>query len=135
MALPSEKGIRQTDVRVFAAATPSIKEFCLSIGEGAFKADGTGPANGAIDTVQESGGQRCHTTIAIKNEEPVQIFNETLKDYHARNWQSMIFRPAQQGQPGYFAWLVKGQSYATLSVKALPQNHSSSVTLTEITPE
>jgi hypothetical protein len=35
----------------------------------------------------------------------------------------------------YFAWLVKGESYATLSVKALPQGQSSSVTLTEITPE
>lgn len=134
MAVPSEKGIRQTSVRVFAAATPSIKEFCMSIGEGAFKADGAGLADGAIDTVQESGGQRCHTIIAIKNERPVQIFNEMLKEYHDKNWHSMIFNQARQSRSTYCAWLVNGQSYAALSVKALPQGNSCSVTLTEVTP-
>lgn len=135
LTAPSEKGIRQTAVRVFAAATPSIKEFCLSIGEEAFKADNVGSANGAIDTVQESGGQRCHTTLAIKNEEPGQIFNEMLKEYHGKNWRCLTFHSASQGRPSYFAWLVNGQSYAALSVRALPKGNSSSVTFTEVTPE
>ena len=134
MAAPSEQGIRQTSVRIFAATTTSIEDFCLSIGEEAFKVDGLGRADGSIDTVQESGGQRCHTTIAMKNEEPVRLFNEKLKEYHDKDWRVMVFNPTQQRPSVYCAWFVKGRSYAAMSVKAMPQNHGSTVTLTEVTP-
>ena len=66
MAVPGETGIRRTAVKVFAAATPSIKNFFLSLEQEAFTADRAGAQRGAIDTVDESGGQRSHTTIVHK---------------------------------------------------------------------
>jgi hypothetical protein len=135
MAVPGEKGIRQTNVRVFAAETPSIKDFYLSVGAGAFENGGAGAPDGAIDTVQESGGQRCHTTVAVRNEEPRRVFSDMLRTYEENKWKYTIFHPVQQGRTGYYALLVKGESYAALSVRALAEGASSSVTLTEVSPE
>lgn len=136
LAVPSDKGsIHQTSVRMFAAATPSIKEFCLSIGAEAFKASNSGSLDGSIDTVQESSGQRCYTKIAVKKEAADVLFNQILKEYHDKDWHSMILRSGQPGQPGYFAWLMKGKAYAALAVKPLPTGKNSSITITEITPQ
>ena len=134
MAVPGETGIRQTAVRVFAAATPSIKDFFLSLEEGAFRAGPTGAASGAIDTVEESGGQRSHTTLVLRNGEPGRIFDEMIGQYREKGWQCLV-TPPPQGQPAYFAWLVKERAYAALSVRGLPQGRGASVTLTEIAPK
>ncbi len=135
MTARNEGKLAQTAVRICAAATPSIEDFVATLVSDFAAGSDAAQSGRPLEMEQESGGQRYHTTIAIKNEEPGQIFNEMLKEYHDKNWRSMTFHLAQQGRPGYFAWLVKGRSYATLSVRALPQSKSSSITLTEVTPE
>ena len=130
IAVPVEKGIHQTNVRIFAAATPSIKDFSESFGMGDLN-----PAGGGIDAVENSRGQRWHTRIITKNEEPLQVFNAMLKEYRDNNWRALVYNPSPQKQSGYVAWLVKGQSYAGFAVKAIPQGKGSTVTLTEVTPD
>jgi hypothetical protein len=134
-AVSGGKGIHPTSVQMFAAATPALREFCMSIGAGAFRGDGVSPVKGAIDTVQESAGQVCHTTISIKQDEASEVFNRMLKEYHANNWRSMTLRADANGSSGYFAWLSRGQSYAGLAVKALPHGKTSTVTITEVSPK
>jgi len=130
LAVPIDKGIRRTDVRIFAAATPSITDFAESFGVGKLNL-----ADGAIETVQHGNGQRWHTRITSKTEAPLQVFNAMLKEYRDNNWRALVYNPSPQKQSGYVAWLVKGQSYAGFAVKAIPQGKGSTVTLTEVTPD
>ena len=122
----------RTTVKFFAAATPSIKDLFAGM-EPAFEKH-PGQPNQPLDAVQQSGGQTYHTTIVTKNKAPAQAFQEALENLGAQGWKPVIYLPKQSTRPGNFAWLVRGKEYAALSVKALPQGRTSSVTLTEVTP-
>lgn len=134
--VPNEEGkLAQTTVRICAAATPSLNDFVDSLTSD-FAVGSDAVAGGKpLEMEQKSAGQHYHTSIAFKNEEPGRIFNEMLKEYQDKNWRCLAFPSAQAGQPGYFASLVKGQSYGYLSVKAMPKGKGSSITMTEVTPE
>ncbi len=127
------KGFGQITVKFYAAATPSIENFFMGMSSGLVPNKG---ADGKpIDVVQENGSDHYHTTIVTKSGTPTQAFQEALAKVGTQGWRPVLFLPKQQTQSGYFAWLVRGKDYAALSVRALPQGKSSSVTLTEVTPE
>jgi hypothetical protein len=122
----------RTTVKFYAAATPSIKNIFAGM-ESPFEKH-PGQPNQPLDAVQQSGGQTYHTTIVTKNKAPAQAFQEALENLGAQGWKPVVYLPKQSTRPGNFAWLVRGKEYAALSVKALPQGRTSSVTLTEVTP-
>lgn len=132
-AFPCKQEIGQTTVSICAAATPSLGNFFLQMAS-AVAGNQRQPGQ-PLDVLQQNGGERYHTTIAIKNEPPAQALEKALAAIGAKGWRPAMFLPKQQTQSGYFVWLVRGKDYAALSVRALPQGKSSSVTLTEVTPE
>ena len=121
-------------VEVCAVATPSIKNFSESLAANFTRNVNEGQINRPFDAVQHSGGQRYHTTIKTSSKAPALALQESLAKLGAQGWHPVMFLP-QQAQSGYFAWLVRGKEYAALSVNALPQGKSSSVTFTEVTPD
>jgi hypothetical protein len=135
MTARNEGKLAQTAVRICAAATPSIEDFVAGLTSDFAAGSDAAQSGRPLDMEQESGGHRYHTTIAAKSETPTQAFQEALAKVGTQGWRPVFFLPKQQTQSGYFAWLVRGKDYAALSVKALPQGQSSSVTLTEVTPE
>ena len=136
MAAPNEEGkLAQTTVRISAATTPSINDFVTSLSPDSAAGSDAISSGKPLEMEQTSAGQRYHTSIAFKDEEPGRIFNEILKEYQDKNWHCLTFPSVQAGQPGYFASLVKGQSYGYLSVKASSGGKGSSVTFTEVTPD
>ena len=60
VAVASEKGVKHTDVRVFAADTPYINDLGLSLVSGGMDNENIGQTN-TIDTLQED-GSHCRTT-------------------------------------------------------------------------
>jgi hypothetical protein len=133
MAVPGQQGIRATDIRIFAAATPNIKDFSLVLFPDL--KDGADPARAkTIDTVEENGGQRCHTVITTTAKEPFRYFQDALEEYQSKNWSFISVSPVEPGRPEYFACVVKDKAYATLSVRPVPKGQGASVTVSEITP-
>jgi len=132
-AEPDKVDFRKTAVKIYAAETSSIMDFFAGM-ESAL-AKNPRQSDHPLDAVQQSGGERYHTTIVAKNETPAQAFQEALAKVGTQGWRPVMLLPKQQTQSGYFAWLVRGKDYAALSVKASPQGQGSSVTLTEVTPE
>ena len=132
-AEPSKKDVQKTAVKIYAAATPSIKN-CFA-GLGAALVGNRGPADSPLVAEQQNGKEHYHTTIVAKNETPAQAFQEALAKVGAEGWQPVLFLPKSRTQSGFFAWLVKGRQYAALSVSLLPQSQGSSVTLTEVSPK
>ena len=133
---PNEAGkLAQTTVRICATATPSLNDFVANLTSD-FAAGSDAVAGGKpLEMEQKNAGQLYHTSIVLKNEEPSRVFNQMLKDYQAKSWHCLTFPSAQAGQQGYFASLVKGQSYGFLSVKTSPKGNGSSVTFTEVSQE
>ena len=132
-AEPDKINPREIAVKIFAAATPSMKDYVD--GMASTFAKNSGQPNQPLDAVQQSGKERYHTTITAKNEPPMQAFQETLVNLKAQGWQPVMYLPKQQTRLGIFAWLLRGKQYAALSVSVLPRDGGSSVTFTEVTPE
>jgi hypothetical protein len=130
----AEKG-SMTDVRVLAAATPSSGDLLGALALDMFGDHEPGWKGSAIDTVEERGGLRRHTTFAVRSGEPEQVFDEVLGEYRGKGWQCMVVRSPSQRQDKYFAWAVKGGEYAAVGVQGQPRGGMSSVALTEITPK
>jgi hypothetical protein len=130
---PSKQEIGQTTVSVCVASTPSLKDFLAQLVSSS--AENTTQGGQPLDVVQESGTDIYHITIAVKDEPLVQAFQSALADFGAKGWRPVMALPEERTPSGYFAWLVKGKQYATLSVAALPQGGGSSVTFTEVTPK
>jgi len=134
-AVPEENKTGWIDVRICAAATPSIKDFIESLA--AIRPDDgkDGPARGPIDAVQHNGGQRYHTTITAQPDEPAPVFQRTLADLQSQGWQLVLTKPAQNARADYFACLSRDKQYAVLFVRASTDNRGASVTFTEVAPE
>jgi hypothetical protein len=125
----------QNEVKFLAAETPSIRDFSIGLAEGFDKGDESEEAGKPIDIVNQRGGERYHTSITSVGETPARAFREALAGLGARGWQRVVLPNGLQAMSGYFTWLVKGRDYASLSVKALPDGESSSVSVTEVTSE
>jgi hypothetical protein len=130
---PGKLGFGLTDVKIYAAATPFIKDFFMNMA--ASVEPRAGGAVHPLDAVQDNGSEHYHTTIVAVNESADKAFAEKLKEVEAQGWRPVMFLPKEKTPNGFFAWLVRGRQYAGLSVNALPQGKGSSVTLTEVTSE
>lgn len=132
---PSGKSINQSRVTIMAAPVPSLRDFSTKIAEANQPAP-FGSENKPLDIVRKSNGMRYHTTSVIKKKEATQALKESIVNLRAQDWR-LSLSPFRQGNTDYFAWLVRGKQYATLSVKAIPQGVNSMVmvTFTEVTPE
>jgi hypothetical protein len=127
------KGFGQITVKFYAASTPSTGNFFQQMASSVV--GNKGQAGRPLDVVQENGSEHYHTTIATKSESPAQAFQAALTDLGSQGWRLALFLPKQQTQSGHFAWLVRGNQYAVLSVTALPQGAGSSVTFMEVSPD
>jgi len=132
---PNEEQIQNTGVRIVAAATPSIRDFFLSMAANAFGSGPLGMSGGPIDTVEESGDQRRRTLFTARNGEPGEIFDEMLGEYRSKGWQCIVVRSPNQERSDYFAWMLKGRAYATVGVRSAQREGSCWTELTEITPK
>jgi hypothetical protein len=133
--VPSETGIRQSDVRMLAAATPDLETFLLSIGESAFDPEPLRPGTGTVDTVVERNGQRCHSILAVRNDDPGRVFADMVQSYRDRSWSCVQTFPANGERDSYFALLTHGRSYAALSVRPLAEGSKAAIAVTEMSPE
>jgi hypothetical protein len=131
---PSGKSINQSRVTIMAAPVPSLRDLSVILAV-ASKPASFGNDNKPLDIVRKSNGERYHTTIAFRREGTDQAFKESIADLRSKGWHLMSLSPFRQGRSDLFAWLVKGNQYGTLSVKALPQSQNVSETLTEVSPE
>jgi len=131
---PSGKSINQSRVTIMAAPVPSLRDLSATLAVASRPAS-FGNDNKPLDIVQKLNGEHYHTTIAFKRKDTDQAFKESIADLRSKGWQLMSLSPFRQGRSDLFAWLVKGNQYATLSVKALPQSQSVSETFTEVSPE
>ena len=130
---PSGKSINQSRVTIMAAPVSSLRDLSAAIAA-ASKPPSFGNDTKPLDIVRKSNGERYHTTISFKRQDSGQALKDSIAELHSEDW-NLSLSPFRQGRSDYFAWLVKGNQYATLSVKALPQGQGSSVTLSEVTPE
>jgi hypothetical protein len=124
----------ETAVSICAAATPSLSDLFLQLSSSLSEAGVPGGQGRPVDVVQERGGERYHTTIAVRNEPPASAMRDALEDLNARGWRPAASLPERSGGSEFFAWLVRGAEYGALSVRSLPDGRRSSVALTEVTP-
>lgn len=129
---PSGKSINQSRVTITAAQVVSLDQLTSSIAA-ASKPAAFGNENKPLDIVRNLNGTRYHTTIASSKEGPVQALKKFLADLGSKGWH-LTLSPFRQGSSDYFAWLVRGKEYATLSVKAASRGENCSVNFTEVTP-
>ena len=129
----SGTSINQNRVTVMAAPVPSLRELSATLASTS-KPGSFGNDNKPLDIVRKSNGERYHTTVGFKRMAPGQALHESISDLRAKGWH-LSLSPFRQGRSDYLAWLVNGNHYATLLVRALPRSQNSSVTFTEVTPE
>jgi len=130
---PNKQEDGQNTISVCAAATPSLREFVSQMAPS--PGEDTTRGGMPLDVVQESTKDIYHITLTPRNEPAAQAFQETLAELGAKGWSPAMALPAEKAPSGYFAWLVRGNQYAALSVAASPQGGGSAVTLTEVTPK
>jgi hypothetical protein len=130
---PSGESINQSRVTITVAPVTSLSDLSTTIAA-ASKPASFENDNKPLDIVRKSNGERYHTTIASTRINSDQAFKDSIAELYSKDWR-MCLSPFRHGHSDIFAWLIKGNQYATLSVKALPQGQGSSVTLTEVTPE
>ncbi|MGH7866309.1 MAG: hypothetical protein ACREP9_01465, partial [Candidatus Dormibacteraceae bacterium] len=128
VAAPSQ-GRPENRVAIYAVEAASLKEFSESV-EATFAPNADQP----LQALQRSGGQLYRTTISAKDEPTAEAFHQELSALEAEGWRSLVLLPNQQGRPGQFAWLAKGETYMALSASPLGQGRSS-ITRTQVTPE
>jgi len=130
---PGKKDNQKTAVKIYAAATPSIKGFFEDLASsvvGKQGQDGRG-----LDAVQDNGSEHYHTTITSSSGAPARVFQESLASLGAQGWRPMLILPKRQTSSGCFTWLVRGKQYAALSVNKTPKGAGSSVMFMEVTPD
>lgn len=130
-AEPSANSVARSSIKILAASTPSIKDFSLTLASAFAEPAVDRVGRTAVDALEQQADARYRTIITVRHQEPGSVFAEMLGQCHQQNWRSLTQISDQQG---YFAWLVRGESYAALSVVALSKGRSS-VTFTEVTPE
>jgi hypothetical protein len=130
---PNKQEDGQNTISVCAASTPSLREFLSQMGPAS--EEDTTKRGMPLDVVQESGKDIYHISLTARNEPAAQAFQETLAELGAKGWSPAMAMPGEKAPSGYFAWLVRGNQYAGLSVAASPQGGGSAVTFTEVTPK
>lgn len=127
VAAPSQ-GRPENRVAIYAVEAASLKEFSESV-EATFAPGSDQP----LRALQQSGGQTYGTTISAKDESSAEAFRRELAALQAEGWHSLVLLPNQQGRPGQFAWLAKGENYMALSASPLGPDRCS-ITRTQVTP-
>ncbi|MDR3457098.1 MAG: hypothetical protein P4N60_06600 [Verrucomicrobiae bacterium] len=135
MTVHNQRQIAQTTVRIYAAATPSIKQFVDNLTLDFVRGVNRGSPGKALDVEEQSGRQHLHTTIVAKRQSPGEAFQEAVSQLKSQGWHLVLPLPGQPSAPGFFVWLARGGQYGALSVKALPAGQSSSVMFAEVMPE
>jgi hypothetical protein len=128
--------LSQTSVRIFAAATSSIKNLATELTASLVSSPNSLAKNQKFEVDNSFGGEHYRTTISERDREPSQAFQEALTDLKTKNWR-LLYAPRldrKENPAGLQAWLVNEGGYAMLSVKASSKALGSSVVLTEVTP-
>jgi hypothetical protein len=121
-------------VKIYAAATPSIKSLWDNMASTLTATGSDGNQAKPFEAVQHAGGQRYHTTISNKAQSPGQAYQDAVADLRAKGWIPMLTIPPTADRPAQVAWMARGGQYAILVVRAAPVS-GSSVTMMDVSPE
>jgi hypothetical protein len=121
-------------VKIFGAATPSIRDFFTSMAAiGSSTAPGESTRR-ALDATQVSGGERYHTTMDLKPLEPQVAIDQALAQLREDGWNPLMSAPTKKSRSGVCLWLTKGTQYAFVVADRSPTGQGSTVTMTEVSP-
>ena len=122
-----------TTVKIYAAATPSIRDFFVDLAPGNKPAGSAEPGQ-PIEVTQFSGKDRYQTTIEASTLEPAQALQETEARFRTDGWRPLMTPAPGPSGTGYSLWLTKGTQYAFVLADRAPSRQGSSVSVTEVTP-
>jgi len=122
-----------TRVKIYAAATPAIKEFFASLVLGSPTSSNPDPGTRWIEATQFSGKDRYHTTIQTSPLDPTRALEETVAKFQADGWHPLMTPASSPSGQGYCLWLTKGNHYTVIMADRSASGQGSSVSVTEVT--
>jgi hypothetical protein len=129
---PRKGSMAGTAVKIYAAATPSLKDFFADLAPAGRPALNDTPAPG-VEATQYAGKDQYHTTIQTRSTDPEQALQEAEASFRAKGWRPLLTSSPDQSRQAYSTWFAKDTQYAVVMVHPLPNGQGSTVTLTEVT--